>query len=132
MMFNSKLKNENKELKEENEILKDKVSELKREVAINRATDKSKIESLERDIKRLEKENNKLFTYNDAIRIVDARLSYMEDKFKEVKGSGLTEATQRYYYEKSALEKVLIVIVEEGRKIDKEIKKQMFGGDNER
>ena len=113
-MFNSDLKEENKELKNENEMLKDKVYEL------------------EKKIKNLEKENNTLFTYDDAIRIVDARLSYMEDKFKEVKGSGLTEATQRYYYEKSALEKVLMVIVEEGHKRDKEIKKQMFGGDNER
>ena len=84
------------------------------------------------DIKKLKKENNKLFTYDDATRIVNARISYMEDKFKEVKGSGLIEATQRYYYEKSALEKVLMVIVEEGYKKDKEIEKQMFGGDNER
>lgn len=131
-MFNSKLKNENKELKKENEILKDKLYDLEKEVIINRVTDKSKIETLERDIKKLKKENEKLFTYNDATRIIDARLSYMENKFKEVKGSGLTEATQRYYYEKSALEKVLMVIVEEGYKKDKEIEKQMFGGDNER
>jgi len=131
-MFYSKLKNKNKELKEENEILKDKVYELEKEVAINRATYENKIVGLERDIKNLKKENNKLFTYNDAIRIVDARLSYMENKFKEVKGSGLTEATQRYYYEKSALDKVLNIIIEEGWEKDKEIKKQMFGGDNER
>lgn len=131
-MFNSDLKEENKELKNENEMLKDKVYELEKENVIDRLTYKSKIEELENKIKNLEKENNTLFTYDDAIRIVDARLSYMEDKFKEVKGSGLTEATQRYYYEKSALEKVLMVIVEEGRKRDKEIKKQMFGGDNER
>ena len=131
-MFNSDLKEENKELKNENEMLKDKVYELEKEYVIDRLTYKSKIEELENKIKNLEKENNTLFTYDDAIRIVDARLSYMEDKFKEVKGSGLTEATQRYYYEKSALEKVLMVIVEEGHKRDKEIKKQMFGGDNER
>ena len=131
-MFNSELKNENKELKEENEILKDKVYELEKEVAINRATYENEIVGFERDIRNLKKENNKLFTYNDAIRIVDTRLSYMENKFKEVKGSGLTEATKRYYYEKSALETVLSIIIEEGREKDKEIKKQMFGGDNER
>lgn len=131
-MFNSGLKEENKELKRENEILKDKVHELEKENVIDRVTYKAKIEELENKIKNLRKENKKLFTYNDAIDIIDARLSYMENKFKEVKGSGLTEATQRYYYEKSALEKVLMVIVEEGRKKDKEIKKQMFGGDNER
>lgn len=131
-MFNSGLKEENKELKSKNEILKDKVYELEKENVIDRLTYKSKIEELENKIKNLEKENDTLFTYDDAIRIIDARLSYMEDKFKEVKGSGLTEAIQRYYYEKSALEKVLMVIVEEGRKRDKEIKKQMFGGDNER
>lgn len=131
-MFNSDLKEENKELKSKNEILKDKVYELEKENVIDRLTYKSKIEELENKIKNLKRENDTLFTYDDAIRIVDARLSYMEDKFKEVKGSGLTEATQRYYYEKSALEKVLMVIVEEGRKRDKEIKKQMFGGDDER
>lgn len=131
-MFNSDLKEENKELKNENKMLKDKVYELEKENVIDRLTYKSKIEELENKIKNLKRENDTLFTYDDAIRIVDARLSYMEDKFKEVKGSGLTEATQRYYYEKSALEKVLMVIVEEGRKRDKEIKKQMFGGDNER
>ena len=131
-MFNSELKNENKKLKDENEILKDRVHELRKKIANNRVIDESKIESLEHDIEKLKEENNKLFTYNDAIRIVDTRLSYMESKFKEVKGSGLTEATKRYYYEKSALEKVLSVIIEEGRVKDKEIKKQMFDGDDER
>lgn len=131
-MFNSELKNENKKLKDENEILKDRVHKLEKKIINNRVIDESKIESLEHDIKKLKEENNKLFTYNDAIRIVDTRLSYMESKFKEVKGSGLTEATKRYYYEKSALEKVLSVIIEEGWEKDKEIKKQMFDGDDER
>lgn len=131
-MFNSGLKEENKELKSENEMLKDRVYKLEKENSIDRVGYKSKIEELENKIKNLKKENEKLFTYDDAIRIVNARFSYMEDKFKEVKGSGLTEATQRYYYEKSALESVLMVIVEEGYKKDEEIKKQMFGGDNEK
>ena len=130
-MFNSGLKKENEELKSENKMLKGKVYKLENENAIDRATYEAEIKGFENKIKNLKKENKNLFTYDDAIRIVNSRLSYMEDKFKEVKGSGLIKATRRYYYEKSALKTVLMVIIEEGRKRDKEIKKQMFEGDNE-
>ena len=94
-MFNSGLKKENEELKSENKMLKGKVYKLENENAIDRATYEAEIKGFENKIKNLKKENKKLFTYDDAIRIVNSRLSYIEDKFKEVKKE-LTAAFENF------------------------------------
>ena len=107
-MFNRKLKEENKMLRYEVELYKD---------LFEKTT--NKYDSLYQETKNI-------FTYNDAMEILNARLEYMEDKYNEVKGSGLVEATQRYYYQKTELEKIIWVLMEKGKQKDKKITKHTF------
>lgn len=114
-MFNRKLKEENEKLKEENEKLQHEM-ELFKEL----------FEQTTNEYNSLYQETKDVFTYNDAMEILNARLEYMEDKYNEVKGSGLVEATQRYYYQKTELEKIIWVLMEKGKQKDKKITKHTF------
>lgn len=107
-MFNRKLKEENEKLRHEVELYKDL------------------FEKTTKEYNSLYQETKDVFTYNDAMEILSARLAYMEDKYNEVKGSGLAEATQRYYYQKTELEKIIWVLIEKGKQKDKKITKNTF------
>lgn len=107
-MFNRKLKEENKKLQQEVKLFKDL------------------FEKTTKEYNSLYQETKDVFTYNDAMEILSARLAYMEDKYNEVKGSGLAEATQRYYYQKTELEKIIWVLIEKGKQKDKKNYKKYF------
>ena len=107
-MFNGKIKQENELLKEKVKLYKDLYEEINKKYI------------------SLCQETENIFTYNDAMEILNARLAYMEDRYNEVKGSGLVEATQRYYYQKNELEKIIWVLIEKGKQKDKKITKKTF------
>lgn len=121
-MFNRKIKKENELLKEKVKLYKDLYEEVSKKVKLY----KDLHEETSKEYNSLYRETKDVFTYNDAMEILTARLEYMEDKYNEVKGSGLVEATQRYYYQKTELEKIIWVLMEKGKQKDKKITKHTF------